>query len=298
MRDDKQKKSVDESQKSSSYQGTTLSLQKGDVFIVQDNKGETTTHIAIKAGLQAAGNTHPSMVHAGIMLDAQNTIEMSGNGIGHFTLNDMHGQKIIIFRFKDQAINDLAADLAYNMEGLSLAKDYPKLAGNNPPHIEYALTRAMKSAFNGMVEITEQQRQELISLIDNFNFQDDGAIKNSLFCSEFVVLLFAMSRLILTNSQQTSTTPMACNLHFTNPSQLYDHLCQQPGWERIEFQVIRHGNTVTLLPTSTNNSVSMVAGLAAPIVHSPIHTSAPTIAAVATPTNNNGSAIPAPTCNK
>lgn len=240
--------------KPTNLEATNFSFQKGDVFIVQDSNGETNTHWFISKGQRLFRNDRPEMVHAGIMLDNENTIEAAGGGLSHFRLTDIHGQKVIVFRCKDQRVSDLAADLAYNMERNYLAEQYPQLAVSNSENIKYALLRAAQSGYSAnRSETSRQQLTELETLINSFDFKNNRAIENKLFCSELIVLIFSMSQLILNDGKHNSAErmPMECSLHSTNPSQLHEYLRRQPDlWNRMELQLKRQQDGITLTPVS------------------------------------------------
>src|SRR5579872_2966764 len=129
-------KTTTKSGQSTKQQLLSFPLKKGDVFFVQDSTGQTLTHSIIRKGQRLFRNNYPEMVHAGIVLDAQNTIEMGGSGMGRFNFNHIKGEKVIVFRYKDQRVSDLVADLAYNMERSYLAERYPDLASKGS--IKYA----------------------------------------------------------------------------------------------------------------------------------------------------------------
>lgn len=215
-------------------------LQKGDVFFVQDSHGETYSHILIKFAQWITHNTHPSIVHAGIAIDSRKTIEMCGSGIGQFTIDDIHGQSLIIFRSKDKEISDFAADLAGNLVSSDFEKDDPLLKVSRKK-IDYSFWKAMLSVLNYSYEISRSQKEEIDKLINDFKFS------NKMFCTELVTLLIAISRRILTNDKESKQP----NLHYTNPSQLYEYLSCDPAWERIEMKVIRNGKNVRLASSTT-----------------------------------------------
>lgn len=208
---------------------------KGDIFFVQDSTNEISSHRIIRQGQSLTWNLNPEIIHAGIALDSENTIEMSNSGINHYSFNNIHGQKVILFRCIDQNLSDLAADLAYNIEGSYLAESYQGLKPSE--NIRYSFMKAIISAFNSFYQMNNYQKNELEKLVKNFD------LPNALYCSELVVLLFSMSHLILEKSNQAPKVPINFNLHYTNPSQLYNHLSQESSdWERIDLQVKREGN--------------------------------------------------------
>jgi hypothetical protein len=231
---------------------SSLPLEKGDVFFVFDNQGDTLSHSIIRRGQQLTGNSHAEIVHVGIALDSKNLVEMSGSGIVHSAPEDIHGQKVIIFRFKDKKVTDLAADLAYDMEATYLSKHYPQLNAS-PLNIHYGFISAALSCVNHSPEMNSHQQEELEQLVNTFDFQ------NTLYCSEFVVLLFAMSKLILEKSEKAPDSPLECDLHSTNPSQLYEHLLTHLGYERIEIFLDQHAEEPLALEHQEVSSVSPVA---------------------------------------
>ncbi len=218
--------------------------KKGDVFFVKDVKGHTLTHSIIRSGLFFSGNRFPSIVHAGILLDPSTTIESSGNGgIGHFTPGDIKGDEVFIFRCKDKEASDLAADLAYNIEH-SLAKNEFEEDQKNAlepdsavyekaKDIKYGLSKAIKGAFYGYAEMNQQQQNELNELVEKMDF--NKIAKKGLYCSEFVALVYAMSELILRNSNASPRNlSMDCKPEHMNPSELYKHLSENNGWEVVD----------------------------------------------------------------
>lgn len=248
---------------------TNFPFERGDVFFVKDSKGKTFPHYVIHAGLKVLGNSNPSIVHAGIVINQNTTVELVGEGIRHFRPSDIDGEEVIILRFNDKSVSALAADLAYNFERTLVqarldelqqkvtSPDTSRQAGDLKA-ISYAHVNAFISAMNKKCGMNPKQKNMLINLTKDFNLDK---IENTLYCSQFVVLVYAMAYQILRDDANNTppNQPLDCNLLYTNPSVLYDYLCQQTNnWEQISLKIAQQpGGDVILFrstPSITNTN--------------------------------------------
>lgn len=190
-----------------------FTFEPGDIFVVCDPEESTFSHKLITLGQEITNHANPTYVHAGLAVSKNHIVEMSndkGMALAEIT-KGLDGQRISVFRCKDKELALLARDLAANMEGSEIINQFNTL--DTGKKTNYSLLKAVGSLNSSMSPIGQEGKEQSIKLANDFQFPD------RLFCSEMVVMLYALADVILNNRQKTFD--IESNI---NPSVLYEYL--------------------------------------------------------------------------
>lgn len=188
-----------------------------------------------------SGHHNSQFVHAGIIVSNDSLVEMSGQGIKLEKISeDLAGKTIVRFRCQDEEVAKLAADLAINLEKSLIKEQYPSLEANQEK-IAYNYLDAAKALFTHPPTSKEEHAELYKNLLE---MADTMEIPRKMFCSQFVVYVFALSHLLLMKSNAMSL-PLT-----TNPSVLHDYLINHPGYEHEIIEVDK------VLPTQINTDMT------------------------------------------
>ena len=204
---------------SNHFGNSKMDFQKGDIFFSKNNGG--LIHNLISGGQKyIAGDHDYKIIHAGIVVSDDLIVELGGKGIELNFTDAIKNDNFLVFRCRDLAAIDLAADLAYGLFE----------AGKS-----YAHQKAAVSVFVKNKQMTNDAAEKLLTIVNQMEFP------KSLYCSEFVILVYECAKKIIGNDSANNgkanddeTELTRCYSARMNPGALYKLMANSADFYEVK----------------------------------------------------------------